>query len=90
MTIPQHVIDAIIAELAHQSAKYGTPQERRLPLGEYVRILYAELREVKVSLDEGDQDAALCELAQVVAVGIACMMFHGSVTRAELEKRTLT
>lgn len=81
---------AIDQERTYQDAKRGTVEQRNMPISEYIRILYAELREAKVSLDEGDQDAALCELLQVVSVGVACLQLHGVVTRAELERRMQT
>lgn len=85
MTSRETVYDAIDQECGHQDAKYGTPAERRMPISEYVRIAYAELCEAKVSLDEGDQDAALCELMQVAAVVVQCLRFHGVVTRLDMK-----
>lgn len=92
MTSREAVYTAIDQECDHQDRKYGTPAERKLPLAEYIRIAYAELREAKVSLDEGEPDAALCELMQVAAVVVQCLRHHGVVTREDLEyaKRSIS
>lgn len=83
--IPRETVyTAIDQECDYQDRKYGTPAERSMPISEYIRIGYAEMREAQVSLIEGDTDAALCELLQVAAVVAQCLRLHGVVTRNEL------
>ena len=72
---------AIRTERAYQDRKYGCPQERGLLIMEYLHIAQGELNEAMCSMVDGDKDAALLELLQVVAVGVACLERHGVVER---------
>lgn len=72
---------AIRTERAYQDRKYGCPQARGLLIMEYLHIAQGELNEAMCSMVDGDKDNALLELLQVVAVGVACLEYHGVVER---------
>jgi hypothetical protein len=72
---------AIRTERAYQDNKYGTAEDRRLAIVDYLHIAQGELNEAMCSFMDGDKDAALLELLQVIAVGVACLERHGVVER---------
>lgn len=90
MTDRTAIYAAIDEEREYQDAKRGTPEERQLSVIEYLYILGHEHKESVEEATFGKTRAALCELLQAVAVGVACLELHGIVTRTELEKRTQT
>jgi hypothetical protein len=76
------VFRAVQRERAHQSAKYGTLDENPHTVGEWLLVLQGELAEAVHGWQKhsGD-DAALVEILQVVAVGVACLEQHGVIER---------
>lgn len=77
------VWQVIRRERSYQDRKYGTIEERNLPLDDYIAILWTELGEASVSFTEGDYDNARCELLQVAAVAVAALEAHGLIERPE-------
>ncbi len=78
------VFEAVLRERAYQDQKWGSIDEHAHTVGEWLLILERELFEAKEAWCKGRGDAgALCELVQVVAVGVACLEQHGAVARAE-------
>jgi hypothetical protein len=90
MTDRTAIYAAIDEERQYQDAKYGTPEERALSIIEYLYIMSHEKREAREEAMFGKTAAALCELLQAVAVGVACLERHGVVTRSDMEKRIQT
>lgn len=85
--IDQAVSDAIWSaiqrERDHQDRKYGTLQQRKLSIGDYLVILRQELAEAErayVGQLHPTQEA-LREILQVAAVAVACLDAHGVVER---------
>jgi len=77
MTDIQTIFDAIRREREYQDKKYGTPEERRLGIGDYVVIAEAELAEVRYDIIHNMPEHALLELVQVAAVIVAALERHG-------------
>lgn len=75
------VFAAVDIERAYQDRKYGTAEDRRLTIAEYLHIAQGELNESMCSMADGDKENALRELLQVIAVGVACLEQHGVVQR---------
>lgn len=79
MTDREMVYEAVDRERMHQIGKWGI---RHHSLGEWLLIMEGELNEAKAAwVDTGEIDGALCEVLQVVAVGVACLECHGIVER---------
>ncbi len=78
---PQAIGLALTKERRHQDRKYGSPARRGLSVAEYLQIARAELDEAQASMTDGDEENALRELLQVIAVGVACLEQHGVVER---------
>jgi hypothetical protein len=77
---PIEVVAAIWRERAYQDARHPGPK----PLTGYLLIMRAELEEAIdgwVNSRSGDDEAALREVLQVVAVGVACLEQYGIVER---------
>ena len=86
--IPRDIMEAIENERDFQNRKWGKPDDHPHDVGAWLTILRAELREAEEAWCHGHGDwDAMNEILQVVAVGVACMEQHGSVTRAELAVR---
>ena len=64
------------AERKHQDTKHGTGRE--IPIIGWIAIMEEELREAKIAWMKSRDDgyAALCELSQATAVGVACLEEH--------------
>lgn len=73
-----NVYEIVRKEMLRQNAKYGTPQERDLPLAEYIMIIEGELQEAKDGLLSGrtDEHSALNELVQVAATALQAVQYH--------------
>lgn len=73
------VMQAIKEERAFQDKKYGRRQHQ---VGAWLMVMRAELLEAEQAWAKGsDNNDALCEILQVVAVGVACMEHHGAIRR---------
>jgi hypothetical protein len=84
--LPNHIKDAIVSERDYQDRKWGTPSEHPHEVGAWLTIMRCELQEAEQAWMKGCGDAeALCEILQVVAVGVACMQQHGTMTRIQLQ-----
>lgn len=79
----ENIHHAIRRERAYQDRKYGTISERKLPLDDYIAILWTELGEATRSFIERDYNNARCELLQVAAVAVAALEAHGIIERPE-------
>ena len=75
----KRIYDAIDRERTYQIAKWG---DHPHAVGEWLLIVEGELDEAKCGWRKGKGDAdALCEVLQVIAVGVACLEAHGIVER---------
>ncbi len=85
--LPGHIQYAIEREREYQLDKWGDqPHE----VGAWLTILRGELQEAEEAWCEtpGD-DAALCEILQRVAVGVACLEKHGVLARAQMAAKAM-
>jgi hypothetical protein len=86
-----HIVGAIRKEREYQDRKYGQLSQHPHDVGAWLTIMRCELREAEEAWTKGNSDdAALCEVLQVVAVGVACMEQHKVVSRNELSHPSLT
>lgn len=75
------VFAAINHERDYQDEKWGNNPHT---VGEWLLIVEGELEEAKHAWRKGAGDNdALCELLQVIAVGVACLEQHGVIGRDE-------
>lgn len=73
------IFSAIKNERVYQDRKWG---DNPHTVGEWLLIIRAELNEAETAwVKNGGDNAALEEILQVVAVGVACMEQHGIVER---------
>lgn len=81
------IFAAISRERDYQTRKWGPIGEHPHEVGGYLLLMQQELQEAITAWckSHGDE-AALEELLQVVAVGVACLEQHGVVERAVLRK----
>ena len=77
MTDIQTVFDAIRREREYQDKKYGTPEQRKLGIGDYVVIAESEMAEVRYDIIHNSPEYAIQELVQVAAVIVAALELHG-------------
>lgn len=90
--LPPAIRGAIARERIYQQQKWGQRTddggEPSHDVGAWLSILRVELREAEEEWcgQHGDH-GALCEILQVVSVGIACLEEHGVVERHELKPR---
>lgn len=76
------VVLTMLDEREYQSAKYGTIDERQVPLPGYLVIMRAELAEADEGYIRGHDDTmARDEVRQVGAVAFACLEQLGVVPR---------
>lgn len=79
------IFRAIERERAYQQEKYGADGDRNLSIGDYILIMQWELQEAQQHyMARNGAHAALAEILQVAAVGVAAMERHGFVERHEL------
>lgn len=81
------VFGAIARERLYQDRKYGTPAQRDLSVASYLIIMRHELNEAMTALATKSADEAMCELLQVVAVGVAAMEQHGVIERPDVGRK---
>jgi len=81
------ILEAIVNERLYQDRKYGTPERRHLSVGTYLLIMRKELEEAISAMIQGDQNGAMSELLQVVAVGVAAMERHGVQERPDVGRK---
>lgn len=76
------IFDAITRERFYQDAKRGPAHDRNLSLGDWILIMQEELEEARKEFVRGvGTKAALKEVLQVAAVGVACIENCGLVER---------
>lgn len=76
------IFKAIDRERVYQDAKRGPAHDRNLSLGDWILIMQEELEEARKEFVRGvGQRAALKEVLQVAAVGVACLENCGVVER---------
>lgn len=76
--ISNKIINLIQIERERQDNRWGTPQERRLPIGYWLAILIEEVGEVaKEIVEAGPRELLKRELVQVAAVAIAILEAMG-------------
>lgn len=73
--VPYAISAAIGRERDYQDAKYGP--DRPHPIPSWLLIMRAELAEAEAAWMKRDDAEAMCEVLQVVAVGIAAIERHG-------------
>jgi hypothetical protein len=78
------ILTAINNERAFQDLKYG---DSKHDLMLWVRIMAKELAEAEHAIIKEPREAALREILQVVAVGVAALQQHGIVERATVTGR---
>ena len=84
MTEQQLIFEAIGRERDFQDRKYGAGRLHNIP--GWLLILRKELEEAEIAwCKEGDANA-LCELLQVIAVGVACLEQHGISEREAITR----
>jgi len=80
------IYDAIGRERQYQDAKW---RHNPHTVGEWLLILEHELGEAKVAWVKGTgSNDALCEILQVISVGVACLEEHGIVERHVVNQQT--
>lgn len=82
-------IQAIIDERKYQDKKWGTIKQHPHTILEWVTIMEKELAEAKKAFFQRPADVLmLVEILQVVAVGVACLQQHGTVTREMIKDQS--
>lgn len=76
------IFEALDRERVYQDAKRGPAHDRNLSLGDWILIMQEELEEARKEFVRGvGTKAALAEVLQVAAVGVACIENCGLVER---------
>ncbi len=75
------IFRAIVHERDYQDRKWG---DKPHTVGNFLLIMEGELEEAKQAWRKSDNDeGALLEILQVIAVGVACLEQHGIVERED-------
>lgn len=76
------IYGAITRERDYQTDKWGTLEEHPHEVGGWIAIMQKELNEALAAwCSKRGDEAALREILQVIATGVACLEQHGVVER---------
>ncbi len=75
------VYTAVSREREYQNKKWGTPLEHPHDVPGWLLIMRGELEEAEQAWLKSSNEAALSEVLQAVAVGVACLQQHGIFER---------
>lgn len=79
--VRENIFFAIDREREYQDNEWGTIQDNPHSISEWLDIMTEELYEVILALKKDNHDAALAEILQVIAVGVACLEQYKVVER---------
>lgn len=83
--INEELFKTIIKRQEEATAKWGTPNDRQLPVSAYILLLEEKMKWVREKWYTMSGDAgALNEIEKLVSIGITCLQQHFDASRTDV------